>query len=213
MFKRLAIVFALLLVNSTQAHFYEPATEPRDIHNTEDEWLPHIEILGFSDLDIVDFLTGAAERFFDRDVRKNWHHCWKTLNWQWLWTHIMQLGFYKVLAGEFYMALLNDKRGKNILENYLPQTCHTMADEVAEFELWVRNEFINPLHFAAVIGYTFKNLGEDLNDVFDIWRRFLKHDFYEMVRDYADMFVVTYAGQKEKEMSEAEYEELDIDDF
>ena len=214
MFKtQIAVVCALLVVQTTQAHFFEPATEPRDIHNTEDEWLPHINIFGFTDLDVLDFATVAAERFYDRDVRKNWHHCWKTLTWKWLLDHIIQVGFYKVLAGEFYAFVLGDRRGATILENYLPPQCKTMADEIDEFELWVRNNFMNPLHFGAVIGYSFKALPGAGNDIFDMWRRFFKHDFYEIGRDYADIFVLYFTGQSETEQSESDYQEVNIDDF
>ena len=88
-----------------------------------------------------------------------------------------------------------------------------MADEIDEFELWVRNNFINPLHFAAVIGYTFKAIPEAGTDIFDMFRRFFKHDFYEMGRDYADMFILVFTGEIETELSESDYQELDIDDI
>ena len=47
--------------------------------NKNDALIPHFNLFGFTDLDVMDFMTGAAERGYGRDVRENWNTCFKVL--------------------------------------------------------------------------------------------------------------------------------------
>jgi hypothetical protein len=44
----------------------------RPKHNLEGGLLPSFNILGFTNLDVLDFWTGVAERAYRKDVRRGW---------------------------------------------------------------------------------------------------------------------------------------------
>ena len=97
-----------IIIGFVSAHFHEAAFSPGEKHNTEDELLPSFDIFGFTDLDILDFVTGAVERGFDRDVRNNWHYCFKHLTWDYIMNEILSMKFVEILIFSTIMFFTGD---------------------------------------------------------------------------------------------------------
>ena len=55
-------------------------------HNGQGGFLPDFNFFGFTNLDVLDFYTGAGERAFGKDVRREWRSCFKHLSFNDEWT-------------------------------------------------------------------------------------------------------------------------------
>ena len=71
-------VFIVSIINGVLAADTSPIVE-KVKKNTNDSLFPHFDLWGFTDLDVMDFMTGAAERAYGRDVRESWNTCFKVL--------------------------------------------------------------------------------------------------------------------------------------
>ena len=118
-----------LLLAIVSAKFHEPAYADAEKRNTEDELLPHFNILGYTDLDVLDFFSGAAERAYDRDVRKNWHYCFQHITWAYIWKHVLSLNMLRVIIAGTWFFLADDQREAQTFQILVPRQCKTMARE------------------------------------------------------------------------------------
>ena len=207
------IKFALfsLLAISVSGHFFEPPNAEREKHNDEDELFPRVNILGFTDLDVLDFFSGAAERGFDRDVRQNWHNCFRHTSLNELWNRMISVQFLKILMAGTFTWFMGDKRATTLLEPLLPHQCKHMALEVGQIAMWFRIHMMNPLNAFSMVWNGWMEFRNGTNDIFDILRRLWEHDFYEIGKDYADILLEMVDQNEEQEMSESDYKELPID--
>ena len=177
--------------------------------NTEDELLPHINIFGITDLDALDLVTGAAERAFGYDVRKNWHYCFKYISLGYIWDKIFKMGvigfFWNIL-----MSFLIGEQDNVLYEKVFPPQCKHMADEIHQMMNFFRQE-INPLEQFYLVYFMFKNITEETADIGDVFTRIIRHDYYDLGKDIADMIIELMDDMQESKDNEDDYTDLEVD--
>lgn len=106
--------------------------------------LPKFSFLGYSDLDVLDFYTGAAERGFGHDVRENWHKCFGKVSFSDFEERLAKEGYFAVLSGEL-MKFLFGKAGDSITEGLFPPECSDVADEVDATIMWAKDSYFKAI--------------------------------------------------------------------
>ena len=134
---------ALALLSSCATAFENPFIDYKAKQNTEDYLLPSISIFGYSDLDVIDFYTGAAERAYGYDVRDNWNHCFKFLNLKDVMAKFFKMGIFKIIFGELWNMIIGSSDAEYI-QDMLPHQCKQISIEISQMLIFFREE-INPL--------------------------------------------------------------------
>ena len=189
-------------------HGLEKAKDWIGKKNKQDELLPTFNILGFTDLDILDFATGAAERSFGYDVRRNWHHCFKTFTPKYVKSRIDTIGLFS-FGFTFLETFITGSTDNVLYEDIMPSQCKQMADEIHQMLNFLRQD-LNPMEQVTIVWDMFADIMGEGSDFLDIFKRLAIHDFYDMGKDFAD-FMILLLDNQTSDLSDDDIKELPID--
>ena len=156
--------------------------------------MPDFNFLGFTDLDILDFWTGAAERGFNQDVRKSWKYCYKEFSTRDSIDRMETYGIFKFLSSEFWKFALGFD-GDDATEAILPADCKEVGDQIDKMGLWIRAHLIT---FAVPIWMLINaimNFSREFADLMDLFTKISLHDFYNLGYDFADILLNVAEGK------------------
>ena len=109
----------------------------------KDEILPHFKFLGYSDLDILDFGAGFAQKTLGRDVREEWGGCFHVVSFQVIEKKLVNRGIITWLLAEGAKFLFAST-GDEDTEAIFPSECKEVADEIDSVLMWFRDYTYNP---------------------------------------------------------------------
>ena len=177
-----------------QAAMLGSVVEAKYKHNgSQDGLLPEFNIFGFTNIDILDFWTGAAERAYGRDVRQEWRRCFKKLSITDSMGRLSDTGYFTFFWQELTKVALRTE-DDSVTESVFPPDCKNVADELDGMNLFVRDTYL-----ANIIPIKFwinglSNMENEAFDVFDIPKRMWEHDYYTLGYDVGDLLLTISYG-------------------
>ena len=165
-------------------------------HNDKDELLPTFNYFGYTDLDVLDFFTGVAERGFGKDVRENWQFCFHYLSFTDVFNRFLATGVLGWMANIYWNMLVGQKDFKDF-DAIVPDQCHEVSHEFDKLALWYRDNAISPFGTIMYIYHAVTSVGKETFDIIDVFGKIAAHDFYGAGMDVADIFVSVNDGYGE----------------
>ena len=169
--------------------------------NNKDNLLPSFNFFGYTDLDALDFVTGAAERGYGRDVRENWNNCFAKLSISDEEARLLKAGIVSVLWNESLKWILGTDDDATT-ESLFPPECKDVADELDGLMMWVRGHY---MAFAIPVGMyinALSNFSSESTEIFDFFSKILSHNFYGLGYETADLILTVIDGETKKESEE-----------
>ena len=136
-------------------------------HNTRDELLPSFNYFGYTDLDVLDFYTGAAERALGIDVREKWQNCFKVMSFPDMFQRFLNTGVIGWIPAVFWNFLIGQKDYKD-LDMIVPDECHEITHEFDKMVLFERDNAIAPWGTFMYIYNAFTSVGKETWDIIDL---------------------------------------------
>ena len=99
--------------------------------------MPSFNIFGYTDLDILDLMTGAAERGLGIDVRENWNNCFKYISFADTFNRFLQTGVLGFVPLLLWNLTIGQEDHKDF-DALVPPQCEQIANEFDDFSLWIR---------------------------------------------------------------------------
>ena len=99
-------------------------------HFKKDPFFPSINILGYTDLDYLDFCFGILEGLVGHDVRKEWLRCYNTESYSLVFAAIWKIGVITLIQDYFSGLLSNDHSDlvKIFKEQVFVPDCGSLVD-------------------------------------------------------------------------------------